>query len=133
MISDDNYLFKLKSTKVADVVIAKKLGISVEEVALRWQRIVTDLQASEDNGYNALCDQFTVMANQYQLLGGSLKVMAGAIGSVMTSQELEGFIPLTSEEDRKLVLDSLRKHCIILRRFTPITPEEALKKAHTGN
>jgi len=132
-VSDDSYLFKLKTAKTPDAVIAKKLSISVEEVGRRWERIVADLKVSEHNGYNALCDQFTVMANQYQLLGASLKVMAGVIGSVMNSQELEELIPLADVENRKLVLENLRKHCIILRRFTPVSPEEVLHQVHAAN
>ena len=129
MITDDNYLFKLKTAKTPDVVIAKKLGISVEEVGKRWNRIVADLKASEHNGYNALCDQFTIMANQYQLLGGSLKVMAKVIGSVVTSKELEDLVSL----DRAQTLENLRKNCIILRCFTPISSEEAVKQVTESN
>jgi len=132
-VTDDGYLFKLKASNVPDATIAKKLGISLAEVEHRWARITADLKASEANGYNALCDQFTVMANQYQLLGGSLKIMAGVIGSVMGSDELEGLIPIAAEEDRKLVLDSLRKNCIVLRRYTPISSEELLKQVTAGN
>jgi len=132
-ITDDGYLFKLKAGNVPDAMIAKKLGVSVEEMERRWTRILADLKMSEENGYNALCDQFTIMANQYQLLGGSLKIMAGVIGSVMSSKELEALIPLAAEEDRKIVLDSLKKNCIILRRYTPISAEELLKQVTAGN
>jgi len=132
-VTDDGYLFKLKAGNVPDAMIAKKLGVSVEEMERRWTRILADLKMSEENGYNALCDQFTIMANQYQLLGGSLKIMAGVIGSVMSSKELEALIPLAAEEDRKIVLDSLKKNCIILRRYTPISAEELLKQVTAGN
>jgi len=129
MISDDSYLFKLKTAKVVDAIIARKLGITVEEMNRRWDRIVADLKASEHNGYNALCDQFTIMANQYQLLGGSLKVMAKVIGSVMTSREMEELVT----SDPKQTLENLRKNCIVLRCFTPVSPEEGLRQVVEGN
>ena len=129
MISDDSYLFKLKTAKVVDAIIARKLGITVEEMNRRWDRIVADLKVSEHNGYNALCDQFTIMANQYQLLGGSLKVMAKVIGSVMTSREMEELVT----SDPKQTLENLRKNCIVLRCFTPVSPEEGLRQVVEGN
>jgi len=132
-VTDDGYLFKLKAGNVPDAVIAKKLGVSLEEMERRWARIIADLKAAEQNGYNALCDQFTVMANQYQLLGGSLKIMAGVIGSVMSSKDLEALIPLADGEDRKAVLDALKKNCIVLRRYAPISSEELLKQVTAGN
>jgi len=129
MVTDDNYLIKMKTAQKPDAVIAAKMGITVEEVNRRWDRILADLKLCQENGYNALCDQFTMMANQYQLLGGSLKIMAGVIGSVINSDELDKLVTNNAEE----TLKNLRAHCIILRKFVPMTSEEAVRQVIAEN
>lgn len=124
-ITDDNLLIKYKSAGVKDHVIAAKLGIPVEEVAIRWNQLVEIAGQPKANGYDALCAQFNTLALQYQLLGESMKVVAAALGDVMPLSEVSKLVA----EDRLVTIKNLSEHCIILRPFTPVDPVKALEQA----
>lgn len=129
MITDDKQLVKLKSAGVPITIIAARMGLTVEQVEQRWSQILKDVAAKESNGYLALCDAFHILANQYQLVGESLKIIGNAIGNVMPADEVAKHITSDPQE----TLDNLRRHTIILRPFIPITPEESLKQTVKGN
>lgn len=129
MVMNDVYLLKLKNLGWSNEKIAAKMGLEVQEVQRRWEALIAETQVNEGNGYNQFCDLFTTMANQYQLLGASLKVVAGVLGNVATNAELEKIITADPEQ----TLKSLRKDFIILRKFIPITTEEALRQTVEGN
>lgn len=127
-MNTDQYIVKLKTTNVSDPIIAEKLGISVEEVNRRWNRVLAEVQSNVDNGYNGLCDYFSLLAQQYQLVGESLKVVGSALGNVATSEEILKCITSDPEETFK----KLKSEFIILKSFSPPSPEE-LEKMMSNN
>lgn len=129
MTADDNYLVKLKNAKLPDHLIAAKLGISVEEVQRRWCALFAEFQSMQANGYQNLIDQFTVLSNQYQLLGQSLMIIGNNLGGVLTTEELEALVV----EDREQTLQNLRTKCIILRPVPLVDPQEFLKEGIKKN
>src|SRR3990167_2476528 len=100
-MTDDLYLLKLKSANVPDDVICRKLNITPEEMNLRLQGMVKNAEHQASNGYAAFCDQFTVLANQYQLVGESLKILAGVIGDPLSFSELQALVTGNREETLK--------------------------------
>jgi len=126
---DDRYLIKLKGAGFSNAAIAQKVGITESEVDRRWKEIEANFVTGLSSGYRSFCDHITIMAYQYQLLGESLKIAANAIGNQMSEQELGQLVVA----DREQTLKNLREHCIVLRPFIPITPEESIKKTLKGN
>jgi len=130
MSFDDRHLVKLKLSKVPDAHIAAKFGITKEALEIRWQRVQREIRDAAQGSFAQLVDQFTVMAHQYQLLGESMKIVAGAIGDTMPSEEIRALIGENDEE----TLRNLKTKAIVLRPFTaPISPEESIRKTAVGN
>lgn len=134
MISnDDVYLAKLIGAGLPHALIAARLGISVEEVGKRWERMREEVILAKANGHGMLCEQYNVLCSQYQLLGESLKIVAAALGNTMPTEELK----LLIVRDQEQTLKNLTQSCIILRPFVPIDPaaslEEHLKATREGN
>lgn len=125
-VTDDNLLIKYKTARIKDDVIASKLGISVEEVNLRWNQLVEIANQSKANGHEDLCVQFNTLSLQYQLLGESLKIVGAALGDVLPMSEVSKLIV---EGNKAQTLKNLSEQCIILRPFTPVNPVEALEAA----
>jgi hypothetical protein len=126
-IGDDAILTKYKLAKVSDDRIAAKLGLSVEQVNQRWERILDRASRMTESGYGHLVNQFGILCHQYQLLGESLKPIAEALGNIMPLEEVERLI-VGKAEDVALTLKNLARSCIILRPFTPVNPVEALEQ-----
>ena len=120
---DDKYLMKLKLQGWLDCNIARKMGITEDQVKERWNSIQTLLAAGHASGYAALLDHFTVLCHQYQMLGESLKIVAAALGNQVTEKQLSSLV----EDNREHTVKNLMGSCIILHPFIPITPEESLK------
>lgn len=129
MTFDDKYMLRLKSAKVSDKVIAAKLGITEDELQKRWAKMVAELSTALTSTYGLLVDQITVMANQYQLLGESLKIVCNAVGNQLSREELEALVV----DNREQTLANLRDNCIILRPFEPVDPKKALEDSLRGN
>lgn len=125
-VTDDNLLIKYKAVGLKDDVIAAKLGITPEEVTIRWCQLVEIASQSKVNGFDALCTQFNTMALQFQLMGESMKVCAAALGDMMPLSEVSRLIV---ENDKVQTLKNLSENCIILKPFTPVDPVKALEQA----
>jgi CTP synthase (UTP-ammonia lyase) len=132
-IDDDKVLVRYKMAGIPNHLIAAKMGISVNEVERRWK----DLEAiakEMDSGYVALVAQYTVLCQQYQLLGESLKIISSAISNRMTIADVDAIIASCKPEEISLKLMS---SSIILRPFIQVNPEESLKEStqriHQGN
>lgn len=129
MNADDQYLVKLVSVGTNPKVIAAKLNITEQEVALRWKRIQKQAETVEFDGYAELCGQFTILANQYQLVGESLKLVASALSRKASNQELLSLIGKTDKE----TLHNLKTKVIVLKNHTIQNPAESLKNSIASN
>lgn len=114
--NNDVWIVKYKSLGWPSAKIAKKFGgeWTAKDVDERWAAIQMEAQACTANGYGALVDKFTVMANQYQLLGDTMKYIGMALGNTISSEELKKLIV---PGDTDATVKSLLEHCIILRPF----------------
>ncbi len=124
MSNDDIYLVKLLGAKFKIPVIAAKMGMTVEQVEQRLKQIREKTIVEQASGYLALCNQFTVMAHQYQLLGESMKIISRALANQMDSSELKALITADPEQ----TLENLTKSCIILKPFIGVDPEKSLQE-----
>lgn len=132
-VNDDGMLLKYKEAKFTDEVIAKKMGITPEEVQRRWETLVTKSKEANRAGYFDLCEQYRILCQQYQLLGESLKIVAGALGEAASSEAIRSQITKDPEE----TLRNLCRSFIILKPFTPADPEkmleETIRQSTSGN
>jgi len=129
MNQDDIYLVKMKQTGASDSRIAAKLNMQEKDVRERYAKIIQELQDRTDNGYAVFCEMFTVMANQYQLLGESLKLCGSFTGNVIQEEELK----LLIDKDPVVTLRNLQTKCIVLAPYIPISPEESIRRTLAGN
>ncbi len=113
MNADDHYLYKLKVAGMSDQKIARRLSTSEQEIARRWVRILEEVREQQASGYNQLCDFFTNMCKQYELLGESLKVMGGAIGTIMPPENIRAMI----DPDPEKTVQNLRTRALVLFPF----------------
>lgn len=127
-VTDETYLLKLMTAGVPADTIAKRLGITPEEVHQRWALLQEKMKALQKSGYQALVDQFTMLCAQYQLLGESLKIIAGALGNEVSPEEVKASIVANPEQ----TYQNLAQY-IILHPFVPVSPEESLKRTLEGN
>lgn len=128
---NDAYLVKLKQAKIADEIIAGKLGISIQQVNERWEEILRQVMATEMNGHGELINHFNVLCHQYQLLGESLKIFGKAICNIVPQSELLGLLKEGSTVQQMVA--TLSERCIILRPFVPLTPQESLEQSIKDN
>lgn len=129
MITDDKMLVKLKQAGLSNLRIAQRLGITEADVEVAWKRIIEAAETAPLAGHDAMQTQYTVLCHQYQLLGESLKIIAGGIGNAMSPSEIRALLTTDPEQS----LQNLLKSCIILRPFTPVDPCEAFQKTLEGN
>lgn len=127
-LTDDAILVRYKATGMPDERISQKMGITIEEVQIRWKRLVETAQPVIDS-VTGLVNQFNVLALQYQLLGESLKIIAGALHNQMTPTEIRTLVTNDPEE----TVRNLIKSCIMLRPFVPINPVDSLKAHQEKN
>lgn len=113
MNQTDAYMVKMISAGKTNEQIAAKLGMTPLQVSVRWEKIKAEAEANQTNGYYSLCDKFTVLVNQYQLMGETLKVIAFALGQVVPEEELVKIITSNPEE----TLKNLKTKTIILRAY----------------
>lgn len=109
------YLMKLKSQGWEDARIARKLGIPEEQVRSDVLQAMHEAAHAVESGYSALCECFSTLYLQYQLVGESLKVLAGVLSQRMSAGELEKLW----DPDPKKTVENLLKGCIPLRSFVP--------------
>ena len=126
MIGDDQYLVKCKQTGLKNEVIAEKMGITPDEVERRFRQLIQIADQIQSNGWVDFQNQFTVLCTHYQLLGESLKAIAQGL-QPLTPSEIEHHLA-GSSEDIKRSLESLTQNCIILKKFIPVDPIQALEE-----
>lgn len=122
MTQDDEYIVKWRSIGISDITIANKLGLTLDELSARWDRIFKDLTEQQESGYNDWCDRFRLLAAQYDLVGQSLKVMAVQINNLMSVEEITNLIK--SAPTAEAAAEKLRKHAIVLRPYLKPDPEK---------
>ena len=127
------YIAAAKQAGLSDSTIAGKLGISVEDLQAVWNDIFQSASACIESGYAGLVDQFTTLAHQYQLVGESLKAVATAVGELATVEEIAMLVPVDLHIGPLTIAKKLSKHFIILRRYTPPSPEKTLEQSIEGN
>lgn len=129
MMTDPTYLLKLKQAGRTDEEIAKRLGISVDEVQLQWSKLMADLNAKLNCGFAQLCEAFKLMCHQYQQLGESFKVISQALSNPMSPDEIGDLLFEELKHDSSLegvygaATQNLLKNAIVLRPFAPKDPE----------
>jgi len=124
-IDDEKLLVKYKTAGLPNHNIAHKLGISVSEVERRWAEI-EELAKQMDCGYIDLVAQYTLLCQQYQLIGESLKIISGALSERMTISEVDEIIASAKPGEVALKLIS---SAIVLRPFKGIDPNASLKES----
>lgn len=136
-VNDDGLLLKYKEAGWDDVRIAKKMGMSIEEVRSRLVALSKAAELLAASGYDQLSVQYQIMCHQYQLLGESLKIIANALSNLPTQAEIAAVLPLASREDREAIAGKLAASFVILKPFVAVDPvksfEEYLKAVQQGN
>lgn len=94
--------------------IARKLGLSVEEVERRWKDIQTYSTLTVESGYASLCDVYTAICQQYNTLGETLKIFSMAISDTVSLDTLRALIT----DDKEETVQNLMRHCLILKPFS---------------
>lgn len=129
---DENYLIKLKAGQMSDAAIARRLGVTEQEVAFQWADLVRRMAKQGASGHGDLLAAFSILCSQYQSIGESLKLIAGGINDVPDWTELGSVISSVLEgvEEGKVkaLAEKLLEHFIILQPFRLSTPEEQLKQ-----
>lgn len=115
---DDYYLAKMKQAGATDQDIAAKLGLSPEEVRRIWADMIRLKDNLEESGYLKLSEQFNLLCAQYNLVGSSLKFVAGAFANAYTPSELREIIA-ACPKDRDLA-DYLMGKCIPLKPYLAV-------------
>lgn len=132
-LSDESLLIKYKTSGMPDDVIAARMGISVAQLNKRWESIIARSKDMVANGYAELCEAFTVLAHQYQLVGVSLENVSTALSNIMPPEEIKQLI----DKDPDKTLRNLSAFCIVLRPYVPADPLDALqvqlKKTQNNN
>lgn len=118
MTETDLYLIKAKTAGMPGRIIAARLGVKESDLEARWQKILQEMSSHQSTGYNSLCEWITQMANQYQLLGESLKVTASALSDIMGEPELRMLVT----KDPEVTIKNLQEHAIVLRSWVPPVP-----------
>lgn len=132
-LSDESLLIKYKTSGMPDDVIAARMGISIAQLNKRWESILARSKDMVANGYAELCEAFTVLAHQYQLVGVSLENVSTALSNIMPPEEIKQLI----DKDPDKTLRNLSAFCIVLRPYVPADPLDALqvqlKKTQNNN
>lgn len=125
MMNVDLYIARTMVASVPVSIIAAKVGMTEEQVKTRWEALRAEGEKQNENGFVDLLQAFDIMANQYQLLGFSLahiqKYLAGAVGPGEIEMAILGKTATAASKD-------LCQKYIVLKRFEPMSPEEALKQ-----
>lgn len=116
-MDDLHYLIKLKQIGLADQVIAEKMGKSESAVAAMWEEFLAT-QSMYGNGYPILVERFTTLCLQYELVGESLKHIAGILSNRVTIQEMKREV---EGKDKEAAIAALANAFIILKRAEPST------------
>lgn len=122
-LSDESLLIKYKTSGMPDDMIAARMGITVAQVNKRWESVLARGKDMVANGYAELCEAFTTLAHQYQLVGHSLEAISTALSNIMPPEELRQLI----DKDPERTLRNLSTFCIILRPYVPVNPVDALQ------
>lgn len=85
---DDIYLLKMKQAGASDESIATKLGLSAKEVQRIWSDMHKLKEQMEQSGYLKLQEQWMQLCYQYNLVGSSLKFIAGAVNNGTSPDKL---------------------------------------------
>lgn len=122
---NDIWIVKYKQAGKDDVWIAKKLGLTLEQVAHDWNRVVTQAETSLASGGAALAGQFHVLCQQYQLVGESLKILGKAISHQVT---IEDILPLVSGSPQETA-ERILANYIVLMPFVAVDPQKSLEES----
>ncbi len=129
---DDKYIIKSKTSGVPDILIAKKLGCSLEELNTRWNAILASAHSAEkmlENGYADLTKFYNTFALQYQLLGQSMVQFGRSLQDPLSLLQIADLIRGLSPEE---AAEKLLKNAIVLKKFTPADPTELMVMASAG-
>lgn len=119
-MTNESYILKLKGLNQPDEYIAAKLEIPVEEVRKTWQEALERTNRVLSSGYFTLCEQFTQLCQRQKLVNESLHILGAALDNEATPSDLGKFM---APETAAQVLQEF----IVLKRFTPPTPQESLQ------
>lgn len=120
MDETDKYILKCRAASIAPEKIARKLSMSVDELQVRYERIAKEIMDLQSNGYNFFCDRFTILAEQYKLIGGSLMEIGKMLDRIMTEAELA----LLVTDDKAETIRNLRTKAMVFHPYVPPTPKE---------
>lgn len=124
-IDDYQILVKYKNAKMPDDMIAAKMGISVEKVNNMWTAICEQVKQIQSTGYEDLKKQWWIFCQQYELLGESLKLIAGALSNVMPAPEIAELLT----DNKADTLKNLTSRCIVLRPYAFTDPIQSLEQS----
>lgn len=118
-ISQEN-LIKLKQKGIPDHLIAKQMGISVAALRERWNEILKLTMTHTQNGYDALCQQYSRLCLNYQNVGEKLSQISSFLGSTVTKEEV---LALIDKDNPEQTAWNLLSNFVILRKFVPPADE----------
>jgi len=126
-VNDDGLLLKYKQAGWTDEAIAKKFGLTVEEIQKRWAVLLNREKQQSATGYDDLSAQYLILSHQYQLMGESLKALAMGLSAVPTLGEVADCITGDPQETLKRITSSF----ILLEPYKAVDPIASLE-AHLG-
>jgi hypothetical protein len=120
-MTDNGYLMKLKQAGWSDEKIAQKMGLTAEQVAVRYNALMHAVRIFEQNGYNALVNAFNAALLNYQNLGDRFIPLGHALSNPPQVEEL---LECYVDGDPSQTMLNLLSKFIILRPFVarPIPP-----------
>lgn len=116
-LANVHVVMKYKAAGWQDTRIAKKMGISEKDVQHYFQIGIEQLNQKLPSGYASLCEVFSILLHQYQLMGESFKQIAKALGNVMPLEEVMKILNEGDEHSDRERAAHLLNRAIVLRPF----------------
>lgn len=134
MDSNDEYIAKMVQAGIPAKRIADKLGMTEDDVVQRWKYLQQWATSIHENGMVKLVGAFTVLCNQFELLGGSIKLFSMTLNKALTPKQIDELLKL----DKEQLADALKNQYIVLPAFMPeaphlMEPQDLLKQTYRTN
>jgi hypothetical protein len=106
MSTDEQYLWAWKKAGMKDEVIAARLHMDVNQVAIEFAEIEGMIKDQKDAGIENLINQFNLTCLQYQVLGERIKEIAAGFSGCASPQEIKEKLKSNPEETVQSLMSS---------------------------
>lgn len=132
-MSDDEHLIKLKQARASDSMVAARLGLSPEEVRLRWKQIqeMEDAAPAESSGSKEFVEFGRSVVESYRLTTCLMDKFIQGAGQVYGVRELEELI--RAKPDGIELSVYLSQNAIVLKKFILPDPGTVLEETQRSN